>query len=405
MIPKSKVFLGFPTPCLVLLTYLGQLLYSPADLKIGLEPVLGLMDIADMVHKDFGSAPLRELCRPAEGVSYLLSYRGSNGPAVNANSNGIHIDTKSGRKQVTMEQYAERMALDRPAAVIAMADEVVPDAGHKRIKKAAERNRIWLAATQKAAAGLCPVLGVCPASAPEGVQALTSSGVQGIVASGIYDLPAQRRREVLQAMSSALPLPLPLLVLQDHPLRGAAYGPQGFADMLQDILHGADVVYSTYPLRLTQQGRAFSMIPVPEPTPSAGSKRPRPSTSEEVQRPTKRARGDAAALTPAPVAEDTPSGAEEAFSLDLWDGCYARDTLPLVPGCGCHACLHHSRAYVHHLLVAKELLAEVLLYQHNQFALLAAFKDIRAAASEGQEALGKWIEQIGKPWHCSDDEA
>lgn len=41
------------------------------------------------------------------------------------------------------------------------------------------------------------------------------------------------------------------------------------------------------------------------------------------------------------------------------------DQGPLLPGCRCFACSHHSRAYVHHLLNAHEMLADVLLEAHN----------------------------------------
>eukprot|EP01034_Spumella_vulgaris_P042165 gene42165-52278_t len=64
---------------------------------------------------------------------------------------------------------------------------------------------------------------------------------------------------------------------------------------------------------------------------------------------------------------DAASDAEvEQCVVDVWDKKYQKDTQPLVAGCQCHACKHHSRAYIHHLLIAREMLAEVLLYHHNQ---------------------------------------
>lgn len=38
---------------------------------------------------------------------------------------------------------------------------------------------------------------------------------------------------------------------------------------------------------------------------------------------------------------------------------------------------HHTRAYIHHLLVAHELLGEVLLYRHNQHQVLLLFSRAR----------------------------
>jgi tRNA-guanine family transglycosylase len=57
--------------------------------------------------------------------------------------------------------------------------------------------------------------------------------------------------------------------------------------------------------------------------------------------------------------------------IDMEDKKWARDVRPLVPGCPCMACSNsHSRAYIHHLIQAKELLAEILLYAHNLHHLL-----------------------------------
>ena len=41
-----------------------------------------------------------------------------------------------------------------------------------------------------------------------------------------------------------------------------------------------------------------------------------------------------------------------------------------VVGCSCHACQNHHRAYIHHLLVAHEMLADVLLHVHNTVRVL-----------------------------------
>jgi tRNA-guanine family transglycosylase len=58
--------------------------------------------------------------------------------------------------------------------------------------------------------------------------------------------------------------------------------------------------------------------------------------------------------------------------IDMEDKRWARDIKPLLPGCPCMACSNsHSRAYIHHLVQAKELLAEILLFAHNLHHILA----------------------------------
>ena len=45
----------------------------------------------------------------------------------------------------------------------------------------------------------------------------------------------------------------------------------------------------------------------------------------------------------------------------LWHHRYFDDQSPVVSGCCCYCCTRYVRAYIHHLLVTKEMLAQVLL--------------------------------------------
>jgi Queuine tRNA-ribosyltransferase len=58
--------------------------------------------------------------------------------------------------------------------------------------------------------------------------------------------------------------------------------------------------------------------------------------------------------------------------MDLHDSCWARDSRPIVPGCKCMTCNNDnfSRGYIHHLVCAKEMVAEILLFGHNLYHLL-----------------------------------
>ena len=55
----------------------------------------------------------------------------------------------------------------------------------------------------------------------------------------------------------------------------------------------------------------------------------------------------------------------DAHKMNLWALAYRADTRAIVPGCQCFTCRHHSRAYIHHLLQAHEMTAQVLLDAHN----------------------------------------
>ncbi|WP_334110438.1 tRNA guanosine(34) transglycosylase Tgt [Thermodesulfitimonas autotrophica] len=73
--------------------------------------------------------------------------------------------------------------------------------------------------------------------------------------------------------------------------------------------------------------------------------------------------------------------------LNIRNACYARDFSPLVPGCGCYACQNYSRAYLHHLVRAGEILGLRLLTTHNLHFLLKLTAEIRAAVARGELGL------------------
>ncbi len=63
---------------------------------------------------------------------------------------------------------------------------------------------------------------------------------------------------------------------------------------------------------------------------------------------------------------------------------FADDASPIEPGCTCYACTHFSRAYIRHLVLAKEILGHQLLSIHNLHVLLTIAREIRGAILEGR---------------------
>jgi queuine tRNA-ribosyltransferase len=62
---------------------------------------------------------------------------------------------------------------------------------------------------------------------------------------------------------------------------------------------------------------------------------------------------------------------------------YRRDFTPIDPGCDCYTCAHYTRAYLHHLFKAKEILAPMLCTIHNQRFVIRLVDQIRAAIKAG----------------------
>jgi tRNA-guanine family transglycosylase len=71
--------------------------------------------------------------------------------------------------------------------------------------------------------------------------------------------------------------------------------------------------------------------------------------------------------------------------IDLSNEIYSRDADPLLPGCQCLSCAdnRYTKAYVHHLIKANEMLAQILLFGHNLHQILVLFREISRASSEG----------------------
>jgi len=74
---------------------------------------------------------------------------------------------------------------------------------------------------------------------------------------------------------------------------------------------------------------------------------------------------------------------EEVFEINLKDEVHQDQFVPLLDGCECYTCKHHTRAYINHLLNTGELLAGTLLMVHNLQHYLSFFSAIRDAIDNG----------------------
>jgi queuine tRNA-ribosyltransferase len=70
--------------------------------------------------------------------------------------------------------------------------------------------------------------------------------------------------------------------------------------------------------------------------------------------------------------------------MNLLNACYETDDRPIEEGCGCPACKTYSRAYIRHLLKAKEMLGLRLLVMHNLYFYNTMMEEIRAAIEQGR---------------------
>ena len=72
--------------------------------------------------------------------------------------------------------------------------------------------------------------------------------------------------------------------------------------------------------------------------------------------------------------------------INLFNAQYEKDMRPIEEGCNCPACRTYSRAYIRHLLKAKEMLGMRLCVMHNLYFYNTMMEEIRDAIDAGRYA-------------------
>jgi len=85
--------------------------------------------------------------------------------------------------------------------------------------------------------------------------------------------------------------------------------------------------------------------------------------------------------------------------INLFNAKYERDSRPIEEGCQCPACRRYSRAYIRHLLKAKEMLGMRLCVLHNLYFYNTMMEEIRAALDAGEFAAYKKRKLEGMEQH------
>ena len=70
--------------------------------------------------------------------------------------------------------------------------------------------------------------------------------------------------------------------------------------------------------------------------------------------------------------------------MNLFNAKYELDDRPIEEGCQCPACRKYSRAYIRHLLKAKEMLGMRLCVLDNLYFYNNMMEEIRTAIEEGR---------------------
>ncbi|CAI9599613.1 unnamed protein product [Staurois parvus] len=145
-------------------------------------------------------------------------------------------------------------------------------------------------------------------------------------------------------------------------------------EVLDCVERGVDLFDSSFPYEVAERGCALTFDHQYEPDP------------------------ETAVLDKAELCDGEKNGEEKtkneepeidrsqitSYEICLKEKRFREDFRPLLPGCTCYCCRNHSRAYVHHLLTSKELLAGILLIIHNFQHYFNFFHSVRGALRDGK---------------------
>lgn len=276
-------------------------------------------------------------------------------PAANSNTNAtVAVSTALGFRTLKAEHYAEDVEDLGADIVVALGD--VPygrSLGSKRVEKATDRTLEWLkehvAVRQEKA----------------------EQGRQGKLFATLLPISCANQQYYVDALADELREDIDGLVI--HSLDTLADLPDSLASFPRLGLGLPDACTPLDVLRHISLGIDILTIPFIGAATDAGI-----------------------ALDfsfPAPV--DSPTS--RPLGMDMWSPSHATDLSPLRLDCACYACTKHHRAYLQHLLNAKEMLGWVLLQIHNHHIIDLFFAGRRSSIAAGTfeadvEAFGKLYE-------------
>lgn len=236
-----------------------------------------------------------------------------------------HID---GSKQYLSPEIATQIQHNLGADIFMAFDECPPPDDFEVAKTATERTHRWLKRCveqhytyghpeKQALFGIVQG-GIFPELRAASVSAVTAHNLPGYAIGGLA--VGETKSEMLKTLDATLPL-----MPTDRPRYLMGVGQP--EDLVEAVRRGVDIFDCVLPTREARHGAAL-----------------------------------------------TAHG-----RLNMGNLRFAEDATPIETTCACYTCQHFSRAYIRHLIKAKELLAHTLLSIHNLYFLVNLAKNMRTA--------------------------
>ena len=273
----------------------------------------------------------------------LHSFMNWHGPML-TDSGGFQVFSLSDRRKVDedgvsfsshIDGSTHRLTPEKSVAIqenlgadIIMAfDECAPPYDREHIERAMERTHTWaqrcLQAKKRSDQALFGIIqgGIYPDLRQESANYISSLGFPGIAIGGLsVGETKAEMHAVLDSIEPVLPANKPRYLM----------GVGTPLDLLNGVLRGVDIFDCVLPTRLARHNAAMV----------------------------------------------------HDGRLNLVNAIYAHDPNPIDMKCSCYTCQNFSRAYLRHLITAREMLSATLLSIHNLHTLLQLARDMRQAILE-----------------------
>ncbi|GIY47287.1 queuine tRNA-ribosyltransferase accessory subunit 2 [Caerostris extrusa] len=273
---------------------------------------------------------------------------------------GVSVWSYGQKKLLTPEEFMDIIKIYKPVSYQALCDSDTPlGCSKKRLNKAVDNSIKFLDECLEEHQSCKELKDVAIFGSIQGgydsflrkksTEATVSRAVDGFIIDGFHINGSDTENIDFLKMKQILHEILPLLPEDKPRILHGAFEPQ---IILEAIKCGIDIFDSSYAHKLTENGEAsiFPLNAIPD-------------------------------YILNDVADPKPKRAKYCCVLPLKDDLYKDDFNPIIETCECYTCKHYVRAYIHHLLVTSELLANILLMIHNHHHFCKFFENIRDVLS------------------------
>ncbi|XP_046389822.1 queuine tRNA-ribosyltransferase accessory subunit 2 [Ischnura elegans] len=289
----------------------------------------------------------------------------------------VSIWSRSGREPVDPERYMDIMESFLPDMYQCLGDgETDINSTNKRILKSMKRSldmfhkcldRHKKSEVLKNSAFLALLQGGYDISSRVSfAKDVSASDVDGYVIDGLHGNGEEVEFFEYEKAKPVIKETIKVLPEDKFRVVHGCWSPEAVLHLVEE---GIDAFDSSFPFIVTERGAALTFCFKPG--------------EESKGCPSSLGENGMNELDSAHLKSDNDSSLKEyMYEINLENKKYADDFGPLLKDCSCYCCSQHTRAYIHHLITNKELLARVLLMMHNLHHYLEFFKEIRRAIKE-----------------------